>query len=141
MNEEHFGPIGDAADPSDPSSDWGSVTLVYNVQDENYYDCAVDHLHGRLLRARLRELRPDLGMNVITLDAFDWANRIGEDPSEEDWSDGDPANNSPSCTRASSPTSSSTCLVYELLRARRVSSPGSTRGWPMWPTSSSTGTT
>ena len=40
VDEEHFGPM-DAADPSDPSSD-SLVTLVYNVQDENYYDCAVD---------------------------------------------------------------------------------------------------
>ena len=40
VDEEHFGPM-DAADPADPSSD-SLVTLVYNVQDENYYDCAVD---------------------------------------------------------------------------------------------------
>ena len=31
----------DAADPADPNSD-SLVTLVYNVQDENYYDCSVD---------------------------------------------------------------------------------------------------
>ena len=36
-----------------------------------------------------------MGMNVITLDAFDWANRVGEDPSSAPWSDGDPANDRP----------------------------------------------
>ena len=34
-------------------------------------------------------------MNVIILDAFDWANRIGSDPSTEPWSDGDASNDRP----------------------------------------------
>ena len=46
----HFGPM-DAA-PATRASD-SLVTLVYNVQDENYYDCAEDYLHRRLLRARV----------------------------------------------------------------------------------------
>ena len=50
-DEAHFGAIG-LADPSDPDSD-ALVMLVYNVQDESYYDCSVDHLHRRLLRARV----------------------------------------------------------------------------------------
>jgi hypothetical protein len=39
VDEQHFGPM-DAADPENPASD-SLVTLVYNVQDENYYDCSV----------------------------------------------------------------------------------------------------
>jgi hypothetical protein len=92
VNEAHFGPM-DAANPADPSSD-SLVTLVYNVQDENYYDCAVDTYTAGYFAPEFAS--PDsLGMNVITLDAFDWANRIGEDPSAEPWSDGDPENDSP----------------------------------------------
>jgi hypothetical protein len=92
VDEEHFGPM-DAADPSDPSSD-SLVTLVYNVQDENYYDCAVDTYTAGYFASEFATTE-SLGMNVITLDAFDWANRIGEDPSAEPWSDGDPANDRP----------------------------------------------
>jgi hypothetical protein len=92
VDEDHFGPM-DAADAADPSSD-SLVTLVYNVQDENYYDCAVDTYTAGYFAPEFATSE-SLGMNVITLDAFDWANRIGEDPSAEDWSDGDPANDRP----------------------------------------------
>jgi hypothetical protein len=92
VNEAHFGPM-DAANPADPSSD-SLVTLVYNVQDENYYDCAVDTYTAGYFAPEFAS-EDSLGMNVITLDAFDWANRIGEDPSAEPWSDGDPGNDSP----------------------------------------------
>ena len=40
VDEEHYGPIG-LADPADPDSK-SLVTLVYNVQDEAYYDCEQD---------------------------------------------------------------------------------------------------
>ena len=90
MDEAHFGPM-DAAS-SDPTSD-SLVTLVYNVQDENYYDCAVDTYTAGYFAP---EFMTSLGMNVITLDAFDWANRVGEDPSEADWTDdGDTTNDRP----------------------------------------------
>jgi hypothetical protein len=92
VNEAHFGPM-DAANPADPSSD-SLVTLVYNVQDENYYDCAVDTYTAGYFAPDFAS-EDSLGMNVITLDAFDWANRIGEDPSAEPWSDGDSENDSP----------------------------------------------
>lgn len=90
VNEEHFGPM-DAADPSDPASD-SLVTLVYNVQDESYYDCEVTSYTAGYFAP---DFMDSLGMNVITLDAFDWANRVGSDPSEAPWGDGDPANDSP----------------------------------------------
>ncbi len=51
VDEEHYGPM-DAADPNNPESD-SLVMVVYNVQDEAYYDCDVTTLHGRLLRPGL----------------------------------------------------------------------------------------
>ena len=90
VDEEHFG-LMDAADPADPSSD-SLVTLVYNVQDENYYDCEVTTYTAGYFAP---EFMDSLGMNVITLDSFDWANRVGEDPSDAPWSDGDAANDRP----------------------------------------------
>jgi hypothetical protein len=92
VNEAHFGPM-DAPEGSEPASD-SLVTLIYNVQDENYYDCAVDTYTAGYFAPDFASAE-SLGMNVITLDAFDWANRVGTDPSGEDWSDGDPANDSP----------------------------------------------
>ena len=72
--------------------------LVYNVQDESYYDCAVSTYTAGYFAP---EYIDEAGMNVIVIDAFDWANRIGDQS-------GNPTG-SPSSTRASSPTSSSTC--------------------------------
>ena len=90
VNEDHFGPM-DAADPTDPSSD-SLVTLVYNVQDESYYDCSVDTYTAGYFAP---DFIDSLGMNVIVLDASDWANRVGEDPSTAPWSDGDAENDRP----------------------------------------------
>lgn len=90
VDEEHFGPLG-PADPADPDSE-SLVTLVYNVQDENYYDCSVTTYTAGYFAP---DYLTNLGMNVIVLDAYDWANRIGADPSEQPWSDGDPTNDSP----------------------------------------------
>jgi hypothetical protein len=81
------------ADTEDESSD-ALVTLVYNVQDENYYDCDVDTYTAGYFAPEFAAA-DSLGMNVITLDAFDWANRVGEDPSAADWTDSDPANDRP----------------------------------------------
>jgi hypothetical protein len=92
VDEEHFGEMG-PADPADPSSD-ALVTLVYNVQDENYYDCTVDTYTAGYFAPEFAS-QDSLGMNVITLDAFDWANRVGAEPSKAAWSDGDPANDRP----------------------------------------------
>ena len=90
VNEAHFGEIG-LADASDPGSD-AMVTLVYNVQDEAYYDCGTDSYTAGYFAP---DFITSLGMNVIVLDAFDWANRVGEDPSTAPWSDGDAANDRP----------------------------------------------
>ena len=90
VDEQHFGPM-DAADPSDPSSD-SLVTLVYNIQDEAYYDCAVDTYTAGYFAP---EFIDSMGMNVISIDSSDWANRVGSDPSSAPWSDGDAANDRP----------------------------------------------
>jgi hypothetical protein len=90
VDEEHFGAMK-AADPADPKSD-SLVTLVYNVQDDNYYDCAETTYTAGYFAP---EYIDEAGMNVIVLDAFDWANRVGSDPSSEEWSDGNPDNDSP----------------------------------------------
>ncbi|MDF3046243.1 MAG: hypothetical protein K0R30_2471 [Ornithinibacter sp.] len=74
VDETHFGDIG-LADPNDPDSD-ALVMLVYNVQDESYYDCSVDtYTAGYFAPEYINEA----GMNVIVVDAYDWVNRIGED--------------------------------------------------------------
>lgn len=89
VNEEHFGDLGAAASGSD-----ALVTLVYNVQDDSYYDCTVSSYTAGYFAPEYLSAE-SLGMNVMVLDAFDWANRVGEDPSAEPWTDGDPANDRP----------------------------------------------
>jgi len=74
VDEAHFGPIG-LADPADEDSD-ALVVLVYNVQDESYYDCSVTtYTAGYFAPEYINEA----GMNVIVIDSYDWANRIGAD--------------------------------------------------------------
>ena len=79
VDEAHFGPIG-LADASDPESD-SLVVLVYNVQDAFYYDCAeTTYTAGYFAPEYINEA----GMNVIVIDAFDWANRIGDQDDNPD---------------------------------------------------------
>jgi hypothetical protein len=85
VDEEHFGPM-DAADPGEPASD-SLVMVVYNVQDANYYDCAETTYTAGYFAP---DFIDSSGMNVIVIDAFDWANRVG--PNDSPWRDGDPAN-------------------------------------------------
>lgn len=85
VDEEHFGEM-DAADPDQPASD-SLVMVVYNVQDANYYDCAETTYTAGYFAPDYIDTS---GMNVIVIDAFDWANRVGPDDSE--WRDDDPAN-------------------------------------------------
>ena len=95
VNEEHFGDLGapEGADASDPGQ-LRPRDLVYNVQDEMYYDCAeTSYTAGYFAPEYLSA--DSLAMNVMVIDAFDWANRVGEDPSAADWTDGDPANDRP----------------------------------------------
>ena len=75
VDEAHFGDIGTAVGEDGTSSD-ALVMLVYNVQDDNYYDCSeTTYTAGYFAPEYINEA----GMNVIVIDAFDWANRIGED--------------------------------------------------------------
>ena len=89
VNEDHFGELGAAASGSD-----ALVTLVYNVQDDAYYDCATTSYTAGYFAPEYLSA-DSLGMNVMVIDAFDWANRVGSDPSTAEWSDDDPTNDRP----------------------------------------------
>jgi Immune inhibitor A-like, MAM domain len=79
VDEAHYGEIG-LADESDSSSD-ALVMLVYNVQDSAYYDCSETTYTAGYFAP---EYIDDAGMNVIVLDAYDWANRIGDQTDNAD---------------------------------------------------------
>ena len=57
------------------------VVLVYNVQDGSYYDCAETTYTAGYFAP---DFLTSLGMNVIVIDPFDWANRIGAQTGNED---------------------------------------------------------
>ncbi|WP_345800965.1 hypothetical protein AAIB33_16075 [Microbacterium sp. AZCO] len=88
VDEEHFGAMR-AADPSDPSSD-SLVMVVYNIQDDAYYDCAETSYTAGYFAPDFIDSN---GMNVIVVDALDWANRVG--PNDSPWRDDDPSNDRP----------------------------------------------
>jgi hypothetical protein len=88
VDEEHFG-LMDAADPAEPASD-SLVMVVYNVQDANYYDCAETSYTAGYFAP---DYVDSAGMNVIVIDAMDWANRVG--PADSEWNDDDPENDQP----------------------------------------------
>jgi hypothetical protein len=88
VNEDHFGDLGAAASGSD-----ALVTLVYNVQDDAYYNCDADSYTAGYFAPEYLS-GESLGMNVMVIDALDWANRVG-DPATAPWSDGDTANDRP----------------------------------------------
>ena len=75
VDEAHYGDVGTAVGEDGTSSD-ALVMLVYNVQDESYYDCSVDTYTAGYFAP---EYIDEAGMNVLVVDAFDWANRIGDD--------------------------------------------------------------
>jgi Immune inhibitor A peptidase M6 len=75
VDEAHYGDIGTAVGEDGTSSD-ALVMLVYNVQDESYYDCSVTTYTAGYFAP---EYIDEAGMNVIVVDAYDWANRIGDD--------------------------------------------------------------
>ena len=57
------------------------VVLVYNIQDGSYYDCAeTTYTVGYFAP----DFLTSLGMNVIVIDPFDWANRIGDQTGNPD---------------------------------------------------------
>jgi hypothetical protein len=72
VDEAHYGEIG-LADAGDPNSD-ALVVLAYNVQDGEYYDCAQTTYTAGYFAP---EYITDAGMNVIVIDSYDWANRVG----------------------------------------------------------------
>jgi hypothetical protein len=72
VNEEHFGPIGEAV-PGDPDSE-ALVVLAYNVFDDFFYDCAANTYTAGYFAPDFIE---QYGMNVIVTDTFDWTNRVG----------------------------------------------------------------
>lgn len=87
-DEAQYGPM-DAANPDDPASD-SLVLLVYNVQDDNYYDCAfTTYTAGYFAPDYINSI----GMNVIVSDGLDWANRVG--PNDSPWRDDNPDNDRP----------------------------------------------
>jgi len=73
VDEEHFGPMDAAGDT--PESD-SLVMVVYNVQDDMYYDCAETTYTAGYFAP---DFIDSVDMNVIVVDAFDWANRTGEE--------------------------------------------------------------
>jgi hypothetical protein len=72
VDETHFGEIGDA-NGSDAGGD-ALVTLVYNVFDEAYYDCAADSYTAGYYAPAFKD---DYGMNVIVIDSNDFAEMTG----------------------------------------------------------------
>jgi hypothetical protein len=73
INEDHFGRVG-LADPSDDSSD-ALVMIVYDLHDEGMYDCEEDTYTAGYFAPEFLETA---GMNVMAVDAYDWANRLGD---------------------------------------------------------------
>ncbi|SCF41214.1 hypothetical protein GA0074696_5504 [Micromonospora purpureochromogenes] len=88
VDEEHFGEM-EAADPDEPASD-SLVMVIYNIQDDAYYDCAVTSYTAGYFAPDFIDSN---GMNVIVVDALDWANRVG--PNTSPWRDANPANDRP----------------------------------------------
>ena len=77
VDEAQYGEMGA---PPGTSND-ALVVFVYNIQDESYYDCAeTTYTVGYFAPDYLKSL----GMNVIVIDAYDWANRIGAQEGNED---------------------------------------------------------
>ncbi|MDH4143235.1 MAG: immune inhibitor A, partial [Chloroflexota bacterium] len=68
VDEAHFGPISGGQDDA-------LVTLVYNVPDDSYYDCAETTYTAGYFAP---EYLTDYDLNVMVVDAFDWVNRIGD---------------------------------------------------------------
>ncbi|MGN6575213.1 MAG: hypothetical protein ACTHKG_05960, partial [Nocardioides sp.] len=73
VDEEHYGPIGDA-NGAEAGGD-ALVALFYNVFDEAYYDCgATSYTAGYYAPA----FKAEYGMNVIVLDTNDFSAMTGD---------------------------------------------------------------
>ena len=73
IDEAHFGPAGEAI-PGDPDSR-AMVMVVYDLHDDGMYDCAETTYTAGYFAP---EYVDEAGMNVMAIDAFDWANRTGD---------------------------------------------------------------
>jgi hypothetical protein len=72
VDEQHYGEMG---------GNNALVMLVYNVQDDSYYDCAeTTYTAGYFAPDYLDSVQ----MNVIVIDAYDWANRVGPQAANAD---------------------------------------------------------
>jgi len=77
VDEAQYGQMGA---PPGTSND-ALVVLVYNIQDGSYYDCAeTTYTVGYFAP----DFLSSLGMNVIVIDPFDWANRVGDQTGNAD---------------------------------------------------------
>lgn len=67
-----------------------TVAFVMNVRDQQYYGNSQLYIAGFFSPT----FAFYFNRNIITIDAYDWANRVGL-PAEAPWSDGNPDNNRP----------------------------------------------
>ena len=95
------------------------MTLVDNVRDDNYFlgvNDAPTYIAG-FFSSQFNEL---LDRNVMTIDAFDWLHRTGDEPGRR--ADDRPVHQhgrrARTCTRACSRTSTSTCSSTTRTRPR-----------------------
>lgn len=79
VDEAHYRPV-DLADPSDPNSD-ALVVVVYDLHDTGMYDCEETSYTAGYFAP---EYIDEAGMNVMAIDAYDWANRIGDQTGNPD---------------------------------------------------------
>ena len=103
-----------------------TVTLVDNIRDDNYYTfpAAPTYIAG-FYSSQFNEL---FDRNVMTIDAFDWLHRTGDNPRTSPPTTCAPAaRRAPTSTRARSRTSGSTSRTTTRTRSRRT---GSTRACP-----------
>lgn len=66
------------------------IAMVSNVRDENYYDPTFPVYIAGFFSPTINAY---LDRNVITIDAYDWANRVG--PNTSPWRDSNPNNDRP----------------------------------------------
>ena len=66
------------------------IAMIGNVEDENFFDPTFPVYIGGFFSSTINAY---LDRNVITIDAYDWANRVG--PNDAPWRDADPSNDRP----------------------------------------------
>jgi immune inhibitor A len=66
------------------------IALITNIRDENFVDPEFPVYTGGYFSGTINSF---FDRNVITIDAFDWANRVG--PNDSPWRDSDPSNDIP----------------------------------------------